>query len=128
VTLPSKVVYDLLMNDANVTSLVNPDMVFVLDVPENYQKIQNAPIIRINEIGDYQENYASNKPFSFVFSIQIDVWAKDLETLDIAKETLDKLLSDNNWSQYNGFLDKDPDINLFRLARRYRTTQTVDFS
>ena len=126
-TLPVKVVYDLLMNDTNITSLINPDMIFTLDVPEDYQKVENAPIVRINEISDYQQDFASNKPFTLVFSVQVDVWARDLKTLDNIQTALDTLMSNNYWSQYNGALDKDPDIDLFRLARRYRTTQHIEF-
>lgn len=126
-TLPVKVVYDLLMNDAGITNLVNPDMIFTLDVSEDYQKVENAPIIRINEITDYQKDFASNKPFTLNISVQIDVWASNLGHLDRAREELDKLMSDNGWSQYSGALDKDPDIDLYRLARRYRATQIVNF-
>lgn len=125
--LPVKVVYDILMNDENITSLINPNMIFMIDVPEDYQKVENAPIIRINEISDYQEDFASNKPFTLVFSVQVDVWANNLKILESFQTALDALMSKNYWSQYSGALDKDPDIDLFRLARRYRTTQTIDF-
>lgn len=125
--LPVKMVYDLLMQDEGITNLVNPDMIFTLEVPEEYQKIDIAPIVRINEISDNPEDYASNQPFTVVFSVQVDVWAADLGALDQAKQLLDAMLLKNGWAHYSGALDKDPDIDLYRLARRYRTTQKIKF-
>ena len=58
--LPIEIVYELLMNDETITSLVNPDYIFTIRVPEDYQKVENAPIIRINEINDYQTSFANN--------------------------------------------------------------------
>lgn len=127
-TLPVKVVYDLLMADTNITNLINSEMIFMVDIPEDYQEVENAPMIRINEINDYQEGFASNKPFSVVFSVQIDVWAKTIQELNGIKEILDNLMTENNWSQYTGALDKDPDIDLYRLARRYRAVQVINFN
>lgn len=126
--IPSKIVYDLLMNDLAFKNLVNLDMIFTLKIPEDYQKEENAPIVRINEIADYQESFSSNKPFTLVYAVQVDVWAKDLAILEPIREHLDNLMAEHYWSQYNGSLDHDPDIDLIRLARRYRTTQTIAFT
>lgn len=127
-SLGVKIVYDLLMNDEGIGNLMNKDMIFTIEVPEDYQKVENAPIIRIDEINDYQDRYANNQPFSSVVSIQISVWSKDLRTLDEFKTYLDKLMATNNWSQYNGVLYKDPDIDLYMMARRYRTTLILNFA
>jgi DNA helicase IV len=124
-----KLVYDLLMNDQGIGNMMNKDMIFTVEVPEDYQKAENAPIILISDISDFNEQYVNNKPFTNVTSIQISVWARDLKTLDQFKDYLDELLANNNWSQYTGTLYKDPDIELFMLARRYRTTQILlDFN
>lgn len=127
-TLGIKIVYDLLMNDEGIGNLMNKDMIFTVEVPEDYQKVENAPIILISDISDYNEQYANNKPFTNVSSVQISVWSRDLKTLDQFKNYLDKLLADNNWSQYTGTLYKDPDIDLYLMARRYRTTLILNFA
>ncbi|MGG4040668.1 hypothetical protein [Bacillus smithii] len=128
-TLPIKVAYDLLMNDENFTALVNPDNIFMLDVPEDYQKIEKLPLVRINEISDYQDGFASNMPFSMVISIQIDVWGKSIKDLDPIQTAIDKLMAENGWAQYMGGIDKDPDFNNTpRLYRRYRTTKQINFN
>lgn len=127
-TLGIKIVYDLLMNDEGIGNLMNKDMIFTVEVPEDYQKVDNAPIILISDISDYNEQYANNKPFTNVSSVQISVWSRDLKTLDQFKNYLDKLLADNNWSQYTGTLYKDPDIDLYLMARRYRTTLILNFA
>jgi len=129
VTLPIKAVYDLLMSNSDITDLINPDNIFMLDVSEDYQKLDKLPIVRINEISDYQDGFASNMPFSMVISIQVDVWAKSIKDLDPIQAALDKLMAQNGWSQYSGGIDKDPDFNnTTRLYRRYRTTQQIDFN
>ena len=126
--LPIKIVYDLLMNDPDITSLINPDMIFMLDVPEDDRKNEQLPIIRINEINDYHDGFASDVPYSVVMSVQVDVWSKSIQTLGTIRNALDELMSHNDWSQYNGGIDKDPDFNdTPRLYRRYRTTEQIRF-
>lgn len=124
--LPVVVVYELLMNDETITSLVNPDFIFTMRVPEDYQKVENAPIIRINEINDYQANFANNKSIEINITVQIDVWANDLQTLGQIRTALDNLLSEHQWVQRANVLDDDPDIDLMRMARRYTATQQVN--
>lgn len=122
-------VYDILMNDENFTALVNPDNIFLLDVPEDYQKIEKLPLVRINEISDYQDGFASNMPFSMVVSVQVDVWGNSIKTLDPIQTVLDKLMAQNGWVQYAGGIDRDPDFNQTpRLYRRYRTTLQIDLN
>ncbi|WP_025726785.1 hypothetical protein [Heyndrickxia ginsengihumi] len=128
-TLPIKVANDLLINCEDLIAQVNPNNIFMIDVPEDYQKLDKLPIIRINQINDYQEGFASNMPFSMVISIQIDVWSTSIKELNNIQEILDKLMAQNGWSQYSGGIDKDPDFNNTpRLYRRYRTTQQIDFN
>jgi hypothetical protein len=129
VNLPVKVVYDILMNDENITSLINPNMIFMIDVPEDYQKLEKLPLVRINEIMDYQDGFASNMPFSMVISIQVDVWGNSIKSLEPIQTALDKLMAQDGWAQYMGGIDKDPDFNNTpRLYRRYRTTQQIEFN
>ena len=128
-TLPIKMVYDILMNDENFTALVNPDHIFLLDVDEDYQKLEKLPLVRINEISDYQDGFSSNMPFSMVISVQVDVWGNSIKSLEPIQTALDKLMSQNGWAQYAGGIDKDPDFNQTpRLYRRYRTTQLIQFN
>lgn len=125
--LPIEIVYELLMNDETITSLVNPDYIFTIRVPEDYQKVENAPIIRINEINDYQTSFANNGAIEISITVQVDVWAKDLRTLREIRKALDSLLSKHQWVQRANALDDDPDIDLIRMARRYTATQQVNF-
>ncbi|AYC54150.1 DUF3168 domain-containing protein [Bacillus licheniformis] len=125
--LPIEIVYELLMNDETITSLVNPDYIFTIRVPEDYQKVENAPIIRINEINDYQTSFANNGAIEISITVQVDVWAKDLRTLREIRKALDSLLSKHQWVQRANVLDDDPDIDLIRMARRYTATQQVNF-
>ncbi|AJO22885.1 hypothetical protein QQ991_10685 [Weizmannia coagulans] len=127
-TLPAKAVYDILMGSPEIANMMNRDMIFMIDVPEDDQQVLNAPIIRINEINDYQDGFASNKPFSVSFSVQIDVWAATIEQLAVFRDVLDKIMTENEWGQYTGVIDKDPDIDLYRMARRYRAVQVIHFN
>mgnify|MGYP001146355694 CR=1 FL=1 len=125
--LPVEIVYELLMNNQTITCLVNPDYIFTVRVPEDYQKVENAPIIRINEINDYQTSFANNRAIEINITVQVDVWAKDLGTLREIRQALDNLLSKHQWVQRANALDDDPDIDLIRMARRYTATNQVNF-
>ncbi|AMW99206.1 hypothetical protein [Rummeliibacillus stabekisii] len=115
-----KAVNDILCANENVTSLVPDDKIYMIDIPAVDQKIENAPLLRINEIYDYAESFSSNKVFSEVYQVQIAVWAKTIEELEPYKKLLDQAMAAENWSCYYRFpLTKDEDIDLYMLARRY---------
>ncbi|WZY00362.1 hypothetical protein NSQ26_13920 [Bacillus sp. FSL W7-1360] len=120
--LPVERVYDLLIGSKTITHLVRSDFIYTLDVPEDYQKVENAPMIRINEIGEYQSGFATNEAIQLRQTVQIDVWGIDIQMLKPIRNALDAVMSGHQWALSTSALDKDPDISLLRLARRYTTT------
>lgn len=125
-TLPIKLVYDLLINSKDVTNIVSPQRIFMLDVPEDHKRKDHFPVIRINEIDDKQNSFASNMPDSVENNVQVDVWSDDYAKLDQLQSTLDNYMASNQWVQYSGGIDVDPDIDTPRLYRRYRAVQQIN--
>lgn len=115
-----KVINDILCANESVTSLVPDEKIYMVDIPAEYQKIENAPLLRINEIFDYAESFSSNEVFSEVYQVQITVWARTIQELETYKKTLDQAMAAEKWSCYYRFpLTKDEEIDLYMLARRY---------
>ncbi|GAB4073673.1 hypothetical protein GCM10028778_11760 [Barrientosiimonas marina] len=125
-TLPIKMVYDLLLDSPDLTSVVDSDHIFMLDVPEDNRRVDHFPIIRINEINDKQNAFASNMPNSIQMTVQVDVWSNDYSKLDTIQSKLDSYMAANQWVQYSGSIDIDPDIDTPRLYRRYRAIQQIN--
>lgn len=127
-THPIKDVYTFLSENEELSSLVNPDNIFILDIPIDYQKQSELPLIRINQIGEYQAEFASNMPISLSVTVQIDIWGNSVKELDPIQDKIDKIMALNGWFKYLGGLDKDPDFNdTPRIYRRYRASVPVKF-
>lgn len=126
--LPIKIAYDLLINSAEVATLVNSDHIFMMDVDEDYQKEDKLPLIRVNEIDSYQDDFASNMPMTYQIAIQIDVWTNSIEKLEKIHNVLDELFAENGWGCTLSGIDKDIDFNnTKRLYKRYKTVQQIEF-
>ncbi|MFG3610998.1 hypothetical protein [Rummeliibacillus stabekisii] len=126
--LPIKIAYDLLMNSEKVTNLVNSNHIFMLDVDEDYQKENKLPLIRINEIDSYQDDFASNMPMTYQIAIQIDVWSNSIQELEKIHNVLDELFAENSWGCTLSGIDKDIDFNnTKRLYKRYKAVQKIEF-
>ncbi len=127
--LPIKIAYDLLINSDEVATLVNPEHIFMMDVDEEYQKLEMLPLIRVNEIDAYQNEFASDKPLSYQIAVQIDVWSESIEELEKLHNILDKLFADNSWGCILSGIDKDIDFNdTKRLYKRYKAVQQIEFT
>lgn len=99
---------------------------FVNDVPKEKVGIPNLPLGRIVEInGDY-EGYASNDPTAYVSYIQVDVWVKDMKTLNQYYFAIDKAMRDEAVQCMYSQETHDPDFeDTRRIIKRYAITQRV---
>ncbi|PAD39816.1 hypothetical protein [Terribacillus sp. 7520-G] len=126
--LPVLVVKDLLENDKRITSFISPNSIHILSIPEGEIDIEKTPLIRINELSDYQSSFANNRSVAVMLTVQIDVWSPDPLEIGKAKTVLDKLMEESGWAQIGGLpLTEDPDVkDFYRIGRRYRATQTIN--
>ncbi|MDM5199254.1 hypothetical protein QUF79_14630 [Fictibacillus enclensis] len=119
-------VYEELSGNVELLALMGNENVFTIAVPDDYQKFESAPIIRINEINNSRSAWADDAVVSIDVDIQIDIWTRDYETLSQLTFKVDQIMANLEYQQYNGITNKDPDIGLLRKARRYRATKEVE--
>ncbi|XYR61401.1 tail completion protein gp17 [Bacillus amyloliquefaciens] len=124
--LPIQEVEQSLSNNAELTSLVPDERIYMVYVPEENQVVENAPMIRINELESYRKDYADDEVQTISVDIQIDLWTKKIEEARIIQKIIDDIMADNDYQQYASAFDRDPDIELYRYARRYRATKYIN--
>ncbi|AWM17817.1 DUF3168 domain-containing protein [Bacillus inaquosorum] len=125
--LPIQEVEKLLSENETLASLVDSDRIFLVFVPEEDQDIEKAPMIRINELESHRKDYADDRALTFEVDIQIDLWTKTLKDAQAIQPVIDQIMAENDYKQYASAFDRDPDIALYRYARRYRATKLIDF-
>ncbi|WP_069839633.1 DUF3168 domain-containing protein [Bacillus sp. F56] len=124
--LPIQEVEKLLSKNETLTSLVDSDRIFLVFVPEEDQDIEKAPMIRINELESHRKDYADDRALTFEVDIQIDLWTKTIKDAQAIQPVIDQIMAENDYKQYASAFDRDPDIALYRYARRYRATKLID--
>ncbi|NPC94793.1 hypothetical protein HOO54_22115 [Bacillus sp. WMMC1349] len=124
--LPIQEVETLLSENEKLSSLVDTKRIFLVYVPEEDQDVQKAPMIRINELESHRKDYADDKALTFEVDIQIDLWTKTVKDAQMIQPIIDQIMADNDYQQYASSFDRDPDIALYRYARRYRATKLID--
>lgn len=125
--LPASQVYDILMSDPEFTSLVDPDHIFTIEVPESKRQPEHAPLVRIVEISDYSSGFANNRSVKVSLTVQVDLWTDDLDLLEAAEAAQIAALEKVNWIKDRAFpVAKDPDITpLYMRSIRYSTDQFI---
>ncbi|MCY8792312.1 hypothetical protein MOE00_08280 [Bacillus inaquosorum] len=124
--LPIQEVEKLLSENETLTSFVGSDRIFLVFVPEEDQDIEKAPMIRINELESHRKDYADDRALTFEVDIQIDLWTKTIKDAQAIQPVIDQIMAENDYKQYASAFDRDPDIALYRYARRYRATKLID--
>lgn len=124
--LPIQEVEQSLSNNIELTSLVPDERIYMVYVPEEHQVVENAPMIRINELESYRKDYADDEVQTISVDIQIDLWTKKIEEARVIQSIIDDIMADNDYQQYASAFDRDPDIELYRYARRYRATKYIN--
>ncbi|KPD36082.1 hypothetical protein AN475_12990 [Bacillus amyloliquefaciens] len=124
--LPIQEVEQSLSNNTELTSLVPDERIYMVYVPEDNQVVENAPMIRINELESYRKDYADDEVQTISVDIQIDLWTKKIEEARVIQSIIDDIMADNDYQQYASAFNRDPDIELYRYARRYRATKYIN--
>ncbi|AZV90566.1 hypothetical protein BUN12_2314 [Bacillus amyloliquefaciens] len=124
--LPIQEVEMILSENEVLSSFVDPGRIFLVFVPEADQDTEKAPMIRINELESHRKDYADDAALTFEVDIQIDLWTKTLKEAHQIQPIIDDLMAKNDFQQYASAFDRDPDIALYRYARRYRATKMID--
>ncbi|AMM88711.1 hypothetical protein UP15_06990 [Bacillus pumilus] len=126
--LPIQEVEMILTGSSDLTSYVPDEKVFLVDVPELDQKVDQAPMIRINELESYRNAYEDDQATGISVDIQIDLWTGTIKEAQEIQPIIDRLMASADYQQYASAFDKDPDINLYRYARRFRANKEIEIN
>ncbi|WP_349772058.1 hypothetical protein [Bacillus safensis] len=125
---PIQEVENVLSSNEKLKDYVNENQIYLIYIPQNDQSIENAPLIRINELESYRSDYRDDKASSITVDIQIDTWAKTLKETQEIQMIIDDAMANANYKQYASDLTKDPDIELYKYSRRYRATKKIQIN
>nr|WGD95112.1 hypothetical protein P5642_20905 [Bacillus subtilis]WGE03813.1 hypothetical protein P5651_08355 [Bacillus subtilis] len=124
--LPIQEVEKLLSENETLTSLVDSDRIFHGLCSRRRSGHRKGPMIRINELESHRKDYADDRALTFEVDIQIDLWTKTIKDAQAIQPVIDQIMAENDYKQYASAFDRDPDIALYRYARRYRATKLID--
>lgn len=125
---PIQEVAYVLSNDEKLREYVNDNQIYLIYIPVDDQTIENAPLIRINELESFPDSYRDNIAYSISVDIQIDIWAKTLKETQEIQAIIDRAMANADYKQYASDLMKDPDIDLYKYSRRYRATKKIQIN
>lgn len=126
-------VYKLLTKNQELITLLNdirgkplPDGhtgVWKHTIPENYQKKENAPFIRLNPIYEADYTFSDDDAMAEEQRIQLSWWCETDTEAELIKNKVDEILKGNNFTRYTANENpryKDTDIDLLMNVRKYR--------
>lgn len=129
--------YKLLSSDTNLVELLDKIRgkafdesgdfltgVFTNDIPENYQKTDLAPFIRIEMILESESNYFGDDNYGEEQRCQVSYWTNKLGDSLKIKKRIDEIMKVNGLRQYDAGRYPDPDIKpLLFNYRKFRRTE-----
>lgn len=100
--------------------------IFRLVIPENYRKVELAPLIRIESILNFGALYSDNKRDAEEQRVQISTMANDLVHLNYLIPAIDKAMKEISFEQYADDTYVEPDLNLNYNARKYVRVKRIE--
>lgn len=121
--MPVKEVYDILRSPNSPLKDFN---IFMFNVPQDFQKSNKLPIVRITEVNSYASGGASNRAFQLTSMVQVDIWTTDIQTLNSLYLSLINLMEEKGYFLNSGRCETDPDFNnIPRSWQRFRKTNQI---
>ncbi|WWT40104.1 hypothetical protein [Staphylococcus phage PT94] len=117
-----QIAQQLRMLIVNNQSIVPRNKVYLYNIPEDMQRLETMPIIRINHITSSATVYSSNELNMTRERFQVQYFFDDNDDRDIEGmiSDIDKVLRDNGFYYSNGYDSYDPDLNgVLTVTRQY---------
>lgn len=106
----------------NNQSIVPRNKVYLYNIPEDMQRLETMPIIRINHITSSATVYSSNELNMTRERFQVQYFFDDNDDRDIEGmiSDIDSVLRDNGFYYSNGYDSYDPDLDgVLTVTRQY---------
>lgn len=117
-----QIAQQLRMLIVNNQSIVPRNKVYLYNIPEDMQRLETMPIIRINHITSSATVYSSNELNMTRERFQVQYFFDDNDDRDIEGmiSDIDKVLRDNGFYYSNGYDSYDPDLDgVLTVTRQY---------
>ncbi|MFT9451783.1 hypothetical protein [Liquorilactobacillus ghanensis] len=126
-SLPEKIVYDLLTKNQQVVNLLNDirgeptdfPYVFIGQPNDTFTTFENAPWIRITLISDDTAVYADDNRLMQKYRVQIDFWIEktDLPNLEKLENLIYDILHSAGIERYYRNHEEDADIDRLEMIQ-----------
>ncbi|QDF14307.1 hypothetical protein [Staphylococcus phage PMBT8] len=117
-----QIAQQLRMLIVNNQSIVPRNKVYLYNIPEDMQRLETMPIIRINHITSSATVHSSNELNMTRERFQVQYFFDDNDDRDIEGmiSDIDEVLRDNGFYYSNGYDSYDPDLNgVLTVTRQY---------
>lgn len=101
-----------MMDKARKTSAKQP-LIYTFEIPESYQKTEEAPFIRLTEImnGNALENDGGSSHYRYLFAVE--TFSKSINDVHSINERVVEIIEDINGICFERELSRDEEFNLY---------------
>ena len=115
-------VYSWLKSDKELERLLNSSKqpkIFNFEIPENYQKTEYTPLVRITEILLQNTIYRDGDSEYYRFLFAIETFGNDINTTYTVSEYVNDIIKKRNGRVISRDLSKDKELGLFNQMNEY---------
>lgn len=115
-------VYSWLKSDKELERLLNSSKqpkIFNFEIPENYQKVEYTPLVRITQILLENTIYRDGDSEYYRFLFAIETFGNDINTTYTVSEHVNDIIKQHNGRVTSLDLSKDKELGLFNQMNEY---------
>ncbi len=115
-------VYSWLKSDKELERLLNSSKkpkIFNFEIPENYQKAEYTPLVRITEILLQNTIYRDGDSEYYRFLFAIETFGNDINTTYTVSEHVNDIIKQYDGRVISRDLSKDKELGLFNQMNEY---------
>ncbi|GGL55889.1 hypothetical protein [Sporolactobacillus putidus] len=127
--LQSFEVQQALINLPQLTAIVPASHIFCYAVPEEFQKVTDQPVIRIDDIRGLYNKFASNHAYGAYRTVEIQGWfnSKDVVRADKVRRLVNTACeSIAYYNSYDGGFNIDPNTAELMFTTQYTKDSVVE--
>ncbi len=115
-------VYSWLKSDKELERLLNSSeqpKIFNFEIPENYQKAEYTPLVRITEILLQNTIYRDGDSEYYRFLFAIETFGNDINATYTVSEYVNDIIKQHNGRVISRDLSKDKELGIFNQMNEY---------
>ncbi|ANS89876.1 TPA: hypothetical protein I1462_001692 [Staphylococcus pseudintermedius] len=116
-------IYNLLIKDDDLKTLLKSEKspkIFTFDIPENYQKKEYTPLIRITEILLENTLYRDGDSEYYRFLFAVEAMGNDINTTHAVSERVNDIVKSHNGRVISRDLSKEDKLGIFNQMNEYQ--------